>query len=92
MASPLEIRIGIHYWTTVGDYGEDCQQHANSPAVRSYIRDMLAAGLLAEGSRDPERYPSKYQAGPGLGVWIEAICAVPFPIQQWVIPATEPRP
>lgn len=91
MASPLEILIGIHYWTAVGDYSPEDPAHANSPGVRSCVKAMLGAGLLANGCRDPEKYPSQYQAGPGLGVWIEALCVVPFPVQQWIIPKEPPK-
>jgi hypothetical protein len=83
--SPLEIQIGLHYWTKPGVYAADDERHSGSSAVREIKKSMIAAGLLAPGD------PDDVKATDALGVWVEAICAVPWPVKIWVIP-TESAP
>lgn len=85
MASPLDIMIGLHYWTTPTEYAADDPQHQRSSGVRERLAWMVRAGFL-ERLEAPNQYGGSYKATEGLGVWVEALCAVPYPMQQWVIP------
>ena len=86
MASPLEIKIGLHYWTVATEYSWEDEMHRNSPATRNILGWFVRDGLL-EKLPVPTEYGATYKATEALGVWVEALCAVPFPVQQWVIPA-----
>lgn len=81
--SPLSISIALHYWTSPGDYSPDNAAHAGSPAVRDCLKAMLGAQLLEMPGRDG----AKYGSGPALQAYVEALCAIPWPVQQWVVPA-----
>jgi hypothetical protein len=84
MASPLEIKIALHYCTTPGDYSDGNGVHWSSPAVKAIIAAFVSDGLLSNaGGRGGEMY-GKTEA---LGVWVDAICSVPKPVQKWIIPA-----
>jgi hypothetical protein len=88
MASPLMISIGLHYWTSPGDYAENDPEHANSPAVRDCIDFMLDAGMLRPNDdTDKGRRPAKYRATDALKAWVlDGLCEVPFPERTWIIP------
>lgn len=95
MTSPGEIIIALHYWTTPGDY-----PHLSDDLQPSYVGEtvtkFLEAGLLRacqKGVTSTSRLVlgQKYEATDAMRVYIDAICAVPFPIQQWVIPKVEPE-
>jgi len=83
MASPLEIMIGLHYWTRSSvDYSADDRQHATSPAVRQALIDMHNAKLLQTTSTGSVHF----ERGEALECWIKALLNIPWPIQKWVIP------
>lgn len=87
MASPLEISIAIHYHCRVDDYGRhNGDNNFHAPAVMEAIGRFQEAGLLTLTDGIPS-----YRATPGLAVWVDAICSVPMPIQQWVIPKCDAR-
>lgn len=87
MTCPLEIMIGLHYWTTPGPYAANEPSHANSPAVCEICRNFIERGLLVEGLSDrAKKYGAAYESTEALGVWVNALCDVPFPIQKWIIP------
>lgn len=92
MASLLTIEIAIHYCRTptqAGDYGVSEGREA-APAVKEARERLEKAGLLRFIARPPE-HPRNYEATDGCHVWLKALCAVPFPVQQWVIPTKEHR-
>lgn len=78
--TPLELMIGLHYYCSPYPYAVHDQAHANSPAVNSIKDMMLGKGLLVDNGEGDAK------AGPALKTWIEAICSVPFPVMNWVIP------
>lgn len=80
VSCPLEIMIALHYWTTPGPYSPECPEHANSPAVREACARMIKAGLLQFGETE------QYTATESTRVFVQALCAVPWPVQEWVIP------
>jgi hypothetical protein len=83
MSSPLEIKIAMHYWALVGDYEDGKGEHWNSPAVQSILGSFVHDGLLKRAGNE---VMEKYQRTDALGVWVDAICAVPKPVQMWIIP------
>lgn len=83
MVSPLEISIALHYHCRVDDYGRhNGDNNFDAPAVVDTLARFVEAGLLTV---DQDGIPS-YRATPGLAVWVDAICSVPLPVQQWIIP------
>ena len=86
MASPLEIKIALHYWfNSTEDYAADDERHRTSPAVVSAVDSMVKAGLLEYAGN----VPGRVEAGPALATYVAALRAVPFPVQQWVIPKAD---
>ncbi len=75
--SPLIISIAIWYCTRPGDYNGD--DNYDAPAVQEGIKLLCDNGLLVASK-------GQYMATEGLGVWVNALCNVPFPIQIWAIP------
>lgn len=86
MASPLKIMIGLHYWTTPTEYSAHDDNHRNSPAVLDAVCDFVAGGLLKPRDKASE-YGSLYEATEAMGVWVDALRNVPWPVQVWVMPA-----
>ena len=68
MATPLHIKIVLHYRVSAPEAGE-------------YSRELMERGLLRR-STDNFR---QYEPTEATKVWVEALCAVPFPTQKWVI-------
>lgn len=85
MASPLEIQIAIHFWTRPTKYAEHEPDHRNSGAVKAILSWYVRDGLLEPTA--PNEHGEIYKATEALGVWVDALCTVPFPVQKWVIPA-----
>lgn len=84
MATPLEISIAIHYHCRPDDYGRhNGDNNFEAPAVQSALIGFTGAGLLKFSS---DAVPS-YSATPGLRVYVDALCHVPAPEQQWIIPS-----
>jgi hypothetical protein len=82
MASPLLIKIALHYYITSS---EDCSElESRFEAQQFALSVLLESGLLERIGGDRDEL--KFRGTDALKVWVEAICAVPFPVQQWVIP------
>jgi hypothetical protein len=86
MASPLEIGIALHYWTTPTEYDGGASEHFYSPATQEILSDFVSRGFLLHLDK-PNEYGGMYRATEALGIWVDALCNIPFPVQQWVIPA-----
>jgi hypothetical protein len=79
--SPLKIEILLHYYCLSGDYDIE---RLGAPAQSSAVAEFIELGLL----RHSERPGQKYEGVSGaLKPYVEALCAVPLPQQQWVIPS-----
>jgi hypothetical protein len=79
--SPLEIAIALHYYWSPAPYNgpvDDCLFSAT-------IDKLLRAGLLRELD-EPNQDGSRYERTEGLICYCEALCAMPFPVQRWVMP------
>lgn len=86
MVTPLHVNIALHYHTSVDQWPD-----LRIPIHERYANDLVNYGLL---EKDPSHVgpfcASIYRKTPALAVWIEALCSVPFPVQQWVIPKSSP--
>lgn len=87
MASPLKIMIGLHYWTTSGEYDGGDTPHWESPAAQDALKDFVNGGLLRR--TDTGRRGATYEATDALEVWVKGLCEVPWPVQKWVLPTYE---
>lgn len=88
MVTPLHIEIAMHYHCRTGQY----EMVTTNETRRRYADDLADAGLLTRVPDAGSDAIVNYLPTPGLAVWIEAICSVQFPVQQWVIPTLEGRP
>lgn len=87
--SPLLMRVALHYWTNgIEDYEGGDGRVWLASATQEAIGDLLAAGLLRERTGPQPGNSGRYERTEGLGVWIEAVLRVPFPVlvQMWVMP------
>lgn len=80
----LEIEILFHYYTTPGDYRDG---DLSAPAVREAIDNFLnhPDGALLKANANPA-LQGKYSTTERCQVYIDALRAVPLPVQQWVMP------
>lgn len=86
MSSPLEISIALWYFTRPGDYGHGTgDRNFNAPAVQETFARFVGAGLLKRHEPSTD-LPQHYIGTEGLRVYVEALCALPWPEQRWVMP------
>ncbi len=73
--NPLMLKILLHYYYCIDPYagGE------NPEMVRNHCQLFCQQGLLKTTQTD-------YAQGPALRIYIEAVLAVPCPVQRWFIP------
>lgn len=76
--TPLQIEIMLHYHCCASDYRDG---DFSAPAVRDAIDDFRARGLLKESGNK-----RVYEPTEGVRLYVDALCAVPAPVQRWVIP------
>lgn len=88
MVTPLHIEIAMHYHCRTGQY----EMVTTNETRRQYADDLVDAGMLKRVPGPGPQATVEYASTPGLAVWIKAICSVPFPVQQWVIPARDDAP
>ncbi len=86
--TPLEIEILMHYHCMGGDYRDG--DHS-APAVKDAISRFLDENLLTHEGFHPEYFPdgrqkARYAATDRTRAYLEALQAVPLPVQIWVIP------
>jgi hypothetical protein len=84
--TPLMIQIGLHYHAMTNDFRD-----LDAPAIRDGIAAFVSAGLLRL-SRPDDQFGRAYQPTDGLRVWVEALCAVPWPERVWRMPESRPQP
>ena len=83
MVNPLTVDIALWYYVRTVDYGKGVgDNNFNAPAVQAAFRLLCEHGLLERGTRDGQVYAGT----KALEAWVNAICSVPFPVQEWVIP------
>jgi len=90
MVTPLHIEIAMHYHCRTGQY----EMVTTNETRHGHAEDLVRAGLLKRLMSCPGTGIDPGHIGyfktDALAVWIEAICSVPFPVQQWVIPGQDP--
>jgi hypothetical protein len=79
VVTPLYIEIALHYCCTVGEF-----PRIEAPACRDAVNALIDRGLLRWN--DEAR---GHEATDGLRLWLECLCAVPFPIQAWHVPSKQ---
>jgi hypothetical protein len=83
MATPLHVQIAMHYHCRTDQY----EMVLTNETRRRYAEDLVDVGMLARIGESGSDAVVGYRSTDGLKVWIEAICSVPVPVQQWVIPS-----
>lgn len=76
--TPLHIELALHYHCRT-----DQHERLHVQTVRDYASDLVQAGMLM---RDGDGF---YRTD-GLAVFVNALCATPFPVRQWVMPNRTP--
>lgn len=90
MTTPLEISIALWYYCRVGDYGKGTGDfNFDAPAVQETLQRFVDAGLLKKHEPNND-LPQFFHNTDGLRVYVEALCAVSWPEQRWVMPAGIP--
>lgn len=84
--TPLHLQIALHYHSH-----PDQHPMLHNAVHREYAEDLVAAGMLQPGAGGLSGREVTYHATDGLAVFVEALCSTPFPVQQWVMPAPNPR-
>ena len=90
MATPLKISIALWYHCRPSDFGKGCgDNNFNAPAVQEALQDFVNAGLLRKSPAGCQQ--REYYTTEGMTIWVEALCNVRWPEQQWVIPSSVPE-
>lgn len=81
MNTPLGIEILLHYHCTGGtDFPHP------SPAASDCIAEYVAAGILERIPTPSTAESPNYRAvRDATTVYVEALCAVPLPVQRWIV-------
>ena len=82
--SPLEIEILLHYYYCPVDYqGGDI----SAPAVKNAIERFRDELNLLEPTQSMDVYHDPHYRITERGrVFVEALCNMPLPVKQWVMP------
>lgn len=78
MATPNDIEVMIHYYGS-----RSVHPRIDAPAVREVTTRFLAAGLIEHTDQQ-----DVYRATEGGTLWIEMLCATPYPEHRWIDPRT----
>lgn len=80
--TPLQIEIMLHYYSHGGDFRN---RDFSSPSVHEAVDFFLGIEMLAKTDFDAATKPY-LRITPKGTVFVDALCAVPLPVKQWVIP------
>ncbi len=86
MSTPNDIEVMLHYYTSpVG------HPRIHASAVRDAVERFVNAGLLVHKNDTPTTVNdlNAYEVTKGGRMYVEALCAVPIPTQQWVMPRVQ---
>jgi hypothetical protein len=78
--TPFSIEIVLHYY-----YSPEEHRGSHAPIWGGTIQFLLDEGLLAKRAELSE-YGASYEATEKGRAYVEALCAMPFPVQKWVMP------
>ena len=81
--TPLEIEILLHYYTRAVDYRDG---DFTAPAVRQALDSFYELGMLRHATRKSDSGPLSYEVTERAEAYIQALCALPLPVQKWVMP------
>jgi hypothetical protein len=83
MSSPLEIELLLHYWCSATDHPHVAKNLGL--AWREAADRFVERGLLrrADIATEGRLYTGVSEA---LEPYVNALTAVPFPVQQWILP------
>lgn len=77
--TPFELDILLHYYSCAGDH----PVVQNNPPIWSETREMfLKYGLLSIATEGT----ATYKRTERLTVYIDHICSLPLPVQEWRMP------
>jgi hypothetical protein len=83
---PLKIAMLLHFHACVDKFAPE--ETRTSPAYVQFVRELLRDGLIERpdaAAREP--YPGwAYRTTPKGDALVNAICAVPNPVERWLIP------
>lgn len=88
-STPLELDIALWYAirSRGGDFGDkNGDNNFNAPGVQGALKRFVEAGLLKAHEPNAD-LPQRYIATEGMHAFIQAICAVPWPVRSWTIPS-----
>ncbi len=81
--TPLEISILIHYRCSPTDFRDG---DFSAPAVRQAIDQFKDSGFIRL-TEDDDKAEAIYVGTDKCRAYVEALEAVPEPVQRWVVPA-----
>jgi hypothetical protein len=82
--SPLEIEILLHYYCLPTDYRDG---DFSAPAVKNAIERFRDELNLLEPTQSMDVYHDPHYRITERGrVFVEALCNMPLPVKQWVMP------
>ena len=78
--SPLQVEILLHYWWSPSDF----ELHSEgSAAQKEFCEELVRLGILSRVTGGTNFYTANKEA---LKPYVEAVLAVPLPVQVWVVP------
>lgn len=81
--TPIEIDILLHYYVSPEEYRNG---DIGAPAVLDALKKFVSRGLIVKRTV-PNEYGALYEGNSAaLKVYVETLCAVPLPVQKWVMP------
>jgi hypothetical protein len=80
--SPATIEMALKFWHTHGYNPYDDSDHH-----RNTIKQFLEVGLIVPNPKAREDFQPLYlPVHEALRIYIDALCAVNYPVQRWVMP------
>lgn len=80
--TPLQIEIALWYYARACDYRDG---DFSAPAVAEALSGFVEVGLLKRHEPNAD-LPQRYIGTEGLRMYVQAICQVLPPVQEWVWP------
>jgi len=78
--SPLQVEILLHYWYCPDDFTLIWEGGA---AHKEFCEELVRLGILRRNGSGSNFYTANMEA---LKPYVDAVLAVPLPVQVWVIP------
>jgi hypothetical protein len=75
--SPVQIEVVLHYWYATDDH----PKVFDTPAYAEAAGWLVRVGLLTTSTTSPH-----FVKTDGLKLYVEALCAVPWPRKMWSMP------